>query len=65
MTSQSDWKNDEKLQAALRSLVATNLKHKEIFSLAYRHFRIMNGVYEQLIVGFDILKFFVLSKIHK
>ena len=27
MASWSDWKDDEKLEAALRSLVATNLKH--------------------------------------
>ena len=34
----SDWKDDEKLEAALRSLVATNLKHKEIFGLVCRDF---------------------------
>ena len=33
MTSSSDLKDDEKLEAALRSLVATSLKHKEIFGL--------------------------------
>ena len=33
MRSWSDWKDDEKLEAALRSLVATNLKNKEIFVL--------------------------------
>ena len=33
MTSWSDWKDDQKLKADLRSLVATNLKDKEIFSL--------------------------------
>ena len=38
MTSWSDWKDDEKLEAALRSLAATNLKHKEIFGLVCRDF---------------------------
>ena len=38
MTSWSDWKDDEKLEAALRSLVATILKHKEIFGLVCRDF---------------------------
>ena len=38
MTSCSDWKDDEKLEAALRSLVTTNLKDKEIFSLVCRDF---------------------------
>ena len=34
----SDWKEDEKLEAPLRSLVATNLKHKEKFALVCRDF---------------------------
>ena len=38
MTSWSDWKDDEKFEAALRSLVAINLKHKEIFGLVWRDF---------------------------
>ena len=32
----SDWKVHKNLEAALRSLVATNLKHKELFSLVWR-----------------------------
>ena len=38
MTSWSDWKDDQKLEAGLRSFVATNLKHKEIFGLVCRDF---------------------------
>ena len=34
----SDWKDDEKLEAALRSLVATNLKLKKTFALVCRDF---------------------------
>ena len=34
----SDWKDDEKLDAALRSLVVNSLEHKEIFGLNYRNF---------------------------
>ena len=33
MTSWSDRKDDELLEAALRSVLATHLKHKEIFGL--------------------------------
>ena len=33
MTSCSNWKDDEKFKAALRSVVSINLKHKEIFGL--------------------------------
>ena len=33
MPSWSDCKDDEKLENALKSLVATNLKHKETFVL--------------------------------
>ena len=62
MASWNDWKDVEKLEAGLRSLVATNLKDKEILGLVCR---IMNGVYEHLIVGFGILKFFVLTEIHQ
>ena len=36
MTSWSDWKDDEKLDATLRSLVVISPKHKEIFGLACR-----------------------------
>ena len=36
MTSWSDWENDKKLEAALRSTVAIDLKHKEIFGLVCR-----------------------------
>ena len=59
MTSWNDCKDDEKVEAALRSLVATNLnlKNKEIFVLVC--WDIMNGIYERLIVGFRIMKFFV------
>ena len=38
MASWSDWKDDEKLEAALRSFVAINLKHEEIFGLVCRNF---------------------------
>ena len=58
MTSSSDRKDDEKL-------VATNLKNKEIFVLVCWDFPEMNGVYENLIVSFGILKFFVLTKIRQ
>ena len=34
MSSWMDWKDDEKLEGALRSLAAINLKHKELFGLA-------------------------------
>ena len=34
----SDWKDDEKLEAALRSLLMTSLKHKEVFGLVCRDF---------------------------
>ena len=33
MASWSAWKDDEKLEAALRLLVAINLEYKEIFGL--------------------------------
>ena len=33
MASWSDWKDDEKLEVTLRTLVAANPKHKEIFGL--------------------------------
>ena len=35
MTSWSGWKDDEKLEAALRLLVATNLKHEQIYGLVW------------------------------
>ena len=38
MASSSDWRDDEKLETALRSLVATNLEHKEIFGFVCRDF---------------------------
>ena len=38
MTSGSDWKDEEKLEAALRSILAINLKHKDIFGLVCRDF---------------------------
>ena len=38
MRSWSDWKDEEKLEAALKSFVATNLKHTEIFDLVCRDF---------------------------
>ena len=38
MTSRSDWKDDQKLEAALRSLAVTNLEDKEILGLVYRDF---------------------------
>ena len=62
MASWNDWKDVEKLEAGLRSLVATNLKDKEILGLVCR---IMNGVYEHLIAGFGISKFFVLTEIQQ
>ena len=62
MTSWSDWKDDEKPEAALRSLVATNLKHKEIFGLVCRDFP---DYEEHFIVGFGILKYFILTKIYQ
>ena len=51
MTSSSDWKDDEKLEAALRLLIATNLKYKEIFGLVCR--------------DFPDYEFFVLTKIYR
>ena len=33
MTTWRDWKDTEKLETAMRSLVATNLKDEEIFGL--------------------------------
>ena len=38
MTSLSDWKDEEKLEAALRSIVVINLKHKDMFGLVCRDF---------------------------
>ena len=38
MASWSNWKDDEKLEAALRSFVAINLKHEEILGLVCRDF---------------------------
>ena len=55
MTSWSDWKNDEKLENALVSLVATNLKHKKYSFQSAGISLITNRVYEHLIVGFGIL----------
>ena len=39
MTSWSDWKDEEKLEATLSSPVATNLKHKEILGVVYQDFQ--------------------------
>ena len=44
MASWSDWKNDEKLEAALRLTVAIDLKHKKIFGLVCRVSQIMNRI---------------------
>ena len=38
MTNWSDWKDDQKLETALRSLVATDLKVKDLFGLVCRDF---------------------------
>ena len=38
MTGSSDWKEDEKREAALISLEVNNLKHKEIFGLVCQDF---------------------------
>ena len=38
MTNWSDWKYDQKFEVALRSVVATNLKHQKIFGLDSRDF---------------------------
>ena len=61
MTSWSDWKDREKLEAALRSLVATNLRDKEIFGLACRHFPDYKWSLWTLDCGFWYMKFFVLT----
>ena len=34
----SYWKDNEKLEVTLKSLISTNLKHKEIFGLVCRDF---------------------------
>ena len=60
MTTWRDWKDTEKLETAMRSLVATNLKDEEIFGLVCRDF----PDYERR-VGFGILRFFVLTKIQQ
>ena len=56
MTSWSDWKDDEKLEAALRSLVAINLKHKEIFGLVCRDFLDYkwNIIYKYIMGGLSV-----------
>ena len=60
MTTWRDWNDTEKLETAMRSLVATNLKDEEMFGLVCRDF----PDYERR-VGFGILRFFVLTKIQQ
>ena len=64
MTNSSDWKDDEKLETALRSLVASSLKHKEIFGFIIRfhnwfhHNYMINLFYQNLTFSFGSKQLF-------
>ena len=65
MTSWSDWKDDEKVEAALRSLVVTNLKNKKIFVLVCWDLPDYEWNLWTLDPGFWHIEIFVLTKIHQ